>query len=394
MKSIKGVSFYNSRVIVRCDFNVPKVRLSSGKTIVDPFKIESCLKTVNYLKNSGAKIILISHFGRPLEKRRRARRKNYSLIFLKETIEKVFGQKIIFSEKIFGKALQMKIKKMKPGQIILLENLRFKKGEEENSKAFAQKLAALADSYVNEAFSVCHRQHASIVSLPKLLPSFAGIQLQEEIEALSKILKRPKKPLVVVVGGSKTYSKLKMVKPLLKTSAHILFGGKISRDILTVKGISIGPAWPDEKSRNIIEKIDITNPKIHLPVDVVVSPNAAGNLYVRETAPGSVRKEEDIFDIGEETIKTFSKIIRIGRTIFWCGPLGFFENKKFSKGTEKIAKAIAGCGNAFKVAGGGSTISAIRSFGLADKYSFLSAGGGAMLAFLSGEKLPGIEALE
>jgi len=391
MKSIKGITFYNTRVFVRCDFNVPVIRSKMGEIIVDDFKISRALPTIDYLRKSGAKIILASHLGRPQEVKKKQRKKFYSLKPVKKTLEKLLKEEIIFSKEIVGRKVEKKIAKMKPGQIILLENLRFDKREEENNPIFAQELAKMADSYVNDAFSVCHRMHASVVELPKLLPHFIGLGLEEEINVLSSIYNEPKRPLTVIIGGAKIESKMKVVERFIDFADFILFGGKLVANILRVKGISVGLPWPEENIAKIIKKIELTDPKIRLPIDVLVSPDSSGNIYVRESAPGSVRKGEDIFDIGPETIKTFSKIIKSSRTIFWSGPLGFFENRKFSRGTTEIAKAIASCQKPFKIAGGGETAAAIRKLGLLDEFSFVSTGGGAMLAFLAGEKLPGLE---
>ncbi len=389
MKSIKDVNFYNSRVFVRCDFNVP---IEQGK-ILDDFKIQSSLETINYLRKSGAKIILASHLGKPQQVKRK-KQKVFSLEPVKKKLEELLDEKIIFSKKIVGRGLKMKIRRMKNGQIILLENLRFDKREEKNDETFARQLADLADSYIGEAFAVCHRKSASMIGLPKLLPHFLGFQMVKEIEALSKISKRPVRPLCVIIGGIKIESKIKTMEKFLKIADHLLLGGKIANIILAVKGISIGKVWPGEKIVKVIEKIKLTDPKIHLPVDVLVSPDKKGDAYIRESAPGSVRTEEENFDIGSETIETFSEIIKSSKTIFWSGPLGFFENDKFSQGTREIAEAIGKRKSAFRVAGGSETVAAIRKFGLIDNFSFISTGGGAMLAFLSGEEMPGLEALK
>jgi len=386
LKTLRDYNFKNKRVFVRCDFNVP---LEKGK-VSDDFRIQKNLPTIEYLKNQGARIILASHLGRPQEK---GGSKNYSLKPVKERLEELLKEKIIFSKKVVGWRARRKVNKLKNGEILLLENLRFEKGEESNDESFAKKLAELADCYVMEAFSVSHRNHASVSLLPKLLPSFAGFLFEKEIEVLSKIVHSPERPLVVIIGGAKIESKIKAIDKFLKIADHILFGGKVADFILRVKGISVGKPWPQYHAVSIIEKMDLTNPKIHLPVDVIASPDASGSVYTRETGVGSVRKDEDVFDIGKETVSTFSEIIKEAGTIFWSGPFGVFENEKFSEGTKKIGEAIGENKKAFKVVGGGDTIRALRKFNLLDKFSFVSTGGGAMLSFLAGEKLPGIEAL-
>ncbi len=391
MKSLKDFNFKEKKVFLRCDFNVPieKNRVS------DDFKIQKTLETIKYLKKAGAKIILATHLGRPQEIKSKQKRLNqYSLKPIKEKLEELLKEKIKFPGEVLGRRVRKEIENLRKGEILLLENLRFEKGEEENDENFAKSLAELADCYVSEAFGVSHRNHASIVSLPPLLPHFAGFDLEKEIDVLSQISQKPKRPLCVIIGGVKIDSKIKVINKFLQFADHILFGGRVANTILTVKGICIGRPWPAENVRKIIDKINLTDPKVHLPVDVLASPDESGEIYIRDTGPGNVRKEEKLLDIGRETILEFSEIIRNSNTIFWSGPLGYFENKKFARGTEEIAKAIGKKGKALRVVGGGDTISALRNFNLLEYFSFVSTGGSAMLEFLAGEKLPGIEALE
>ncbi len=390
MNSLKNSNLQAKRVLVRCDFNVP---IKNGK-VLDDFKIQRTLETISFLKKAGAKIILTSHLGSPLKtERKKQRLKEFSLKPVQKKLQDLLKEKIRFSKRCIKRKAKKEIKRLKNGQILILENLRFEKGEKENNEKFAKELAKLGDVYINEAFSTCHRNHASIVFLPKLLPHFVGLNFEKEIEVLSRISQNPKHPLVVIIGGIKIASKIGVIKKFLEVCDHLLLGGKIVNNILTVKGISIGKPWPEEKVVEIIKKINLTDPKVHLPIDVLVSPDISGEVYVRNTGPGSVRKDEGIFDIGIETINTFSEIIKQAQTIFWSGPLGVFENEKFEKGTQEIAKIIGESKDAFTVAGGGDTVRALKKFNLLDNFSFVSTGGSAMLAFLTGEKLPGIEAL-
>ena len=391
MNSLKDFNFQGKRTLVRCDFNVP---IAKGK-VLDDFKIQRVLGTLTYLKKAGAKIILLSHLGRPNQnKKAKIKNKKYSLEPVASKLEELLKDKVRFSRKCVGGKVKRQVKKLKPGEILLLENLRFEKGEEENDEEFAKALAMLGDVYVAEAFAVCHRNHASVATLPKLLPHFAGFEFEKEIEVLSQISQNPERPLVVIIGGVKIASKIKVIEKFLKISDHLLFGGQIANIILRVKGICLGKPWPEEEVTKVIEKLNLTDTKIHLPVDVVVSPDETGEIYIRQAAPGSVRKDEGIFDIGKETIQTFSGIIKTAGTLFWSGPLGMYENEKFSKGTEEIGRAIARAHSAFRVVGGGDTVAAVRKFNLLDKFSYVSTGGSVMLAFLAGEKLPGIEALK
>jgi len=391
LRAITDYNFYNKRVLLRCDFNVP---IEDGK-IVEDFKIQNALFTIKYLKTSGAKIIILSHFGNPWEcKNKRKRQNKYTLKPAHKRLQELLREDIFFLKNATGITTKRKVKKMKSGDIVMLENLRFYKEEEQNDQLFAEKLAELGDVYVGEHFSVCHRANASIVALPKMMPRFAGHNLLKEIEMLSMIFNHPAKPLVTIIGGAKIPSKIKVGASLLKSTDYLLFGGKIANTILTVQGISIGKPFPEESVVQMAMRFDLTNPKIYLPVDVIASSDPEGKELTRETAPGSVRIDEDIFDIGPETIYTFSEIIKNAGTIFWAGPLGLYQTEKFLSGTKEIANAIANSKATLKIVGGGETVAAIRLLGLEEKFNFISAGGGAMLAFLAREKMPGIEALK
>jgi len=360
MKTIKDLDIKNKRVLVRCDFNVP---LDERGRIEDDFRIKQALPTLQYLIKNKAKLILMSHL---------AGGKSLDVVWqrLKEYL------------------------KTKAEGITFLENLRINKGEEENNDNFAKELAKLADVYVNDAFSVCHRNHASIVGVPKFLLSGAGLLLEKEVKILSRVLENPWRPLVVVIGGVKIESKIKAIKNLLDKADHLLIGGKIAELILIVKGICVGRPWPEEKAVKEIEKLDLASTKLHLPIDSLISPDETGKVYIRESGPAKVRKDEKLLDIGPETIQMFSKIIKDAKMIVWAGPLGYFEVPKFEKGTKEIGEKIARNHRAFKIAGGGDTIFALSKFGLRDKFDHISTGGGAMLEFLSGKILPGLEALK
>jgi len=385
MKSLSDFNFRNKRVIVRCDFNVS---IKDGKVFGD-FRIKEVIPTINHLTENEAKVILMSHLGQPKEKE-----SNYSLKPVVLKLEELLGKNVKFLNDCQGSKVGREIKKMKVGQIVLLENLRFYPGEEQNDLKFAQALAKLGDIYISEAFSVSHRNHASIATLPKLMPSGIGFLFGREIMALAKIKENPARPLVVIIGGIKISSKIKVIERFLSKANHLLLGGKIANIILRVKGICLGKPWPEEDVIKIIEKLKLTDTKIHLPIDVIVSPNESGEVYIRETGPGNVRKEEGIFDIGPETVQTFKRIIEEGKTIIWSGALGMAENEKFRQGTKSIAEAIARNHQAFKVAGGGDTTKLLNQFGLSEKFSYISTGGGAMLNYLVGEKMPGIKALK
>ncbi len=380
MKTLRDFNYSKKAVLVRCDFNVP---LSEEGEVLDIFRIKAVLPTIHALSEAGAKVILLSHL--------EVKEKVASLKIIKPKLEELLGKKIKFFSDCIGPEVKSGIERMRAGEIVLLENLRFYKGEKDCQPQFAKELASLGDFYVNEAFSCCHRSHASIVLLPKYLPSAAGFQLEKEIKVLSKILENPARPLVAIIGGIKIETKIKTILKFLEWADHLLLGSKMGEAILAHKMILLGRKVYEEK---LIDQIELTNPKLHLPIDGLISLKDRREPYFRIGGIGTLKKEEEIFDIGPETTKIFTQLIKEAKTIFWSGPMGMFEEKEFEKGTRELAEAIVRNHSAFKVAGGGDTISAINKFGLAEGFDFLSTGGGAMLHFLSGEKLPGIEALE
>jgi len=345
MNQLKNINLKNKKVLVRCDFDVPLEK----DRIVNDFRIRKAIPTIKYLKNQGAEVIVMGHIGRP-------RNRELKIAPVRKRLKEILGF-----------------------EIEVLENLRFNKGEENNSDEFARELAGLADIYVNDAFAVCHRAHASVVGITKYLPSYPGLALESEIKALSLDTDK----LVAVVGGSKVETKIKVIERFLKKADHVLIGGKIANAILAVKGMAPKSYLPKDVEE--VKKINLTSIKLHLPVDVIAT-NA------RESALAKVKEDEQMLDIGPETIKMFSDIIKTAKTIIWAGPLGYFEDPLYVKGTKEVGLAIAKS-KAFKIAGGGDTIAALDKFDLTDKFDHISSGGSAMLAFLSGEELPGLKAL-
>lgn len=387
MKTIKDLNVKNKRVLIRCDFNVP---LDEKGGITDDFRIKQTIPTIEYLIKKGAKIILMSHLDEPEGKVVESLR----LTPIQEKLTEYLDLSIIKAPDCIGKEIEKQTLKMKEGEILLLENLRFHKGEKGNDVNFSKELSELGDIYVNDAFGVSHRAHASITGVPKHLPSAAGLLLEKEVKILSKVLEKPWRPLAVVIGGAKILSKIKVIKRFLGEADHLLIGGKIANAILAVKGICVGRSWPEEDAVKEIKKFNLTSTKLHLPVDSIASPDETGQFYVRESAPAKVRKDEMLLDIGPETIRMFSKIIKDAKMIVWSGPLGYFEEPLFEKGTKEIAEKIARNHQAFTIAGGGDTDFALSKFGLREKFDHVSTGGGAMLEFLSGEELPGLKVLE
>jgi len=346
MKSIKDFNVKDKKVLVRCDFNVP---LDVAGGILDDFRILAALLTIKYLIEKKAKVILMSHldpedtlFVNP----------KFSLQPVAEKLSELLGVEVAITDDCIGQDAEKKVSELKGGQVLLLENVRFHMGESQNSDEFAKNLSALGEIYINEAFSVCHRAHASIIGVPKYLPHGAGLLLEKEIENLSKILKNPKRPLVAVIGGKKAGTKAKFIENISEIADAVLVGGLIKKEI-------------EE------EKITFENPK------KIISP--VNDLQA--------------LDIDEKTIEIFKEKILKAKTIIWNGPFGRFEDEKFKNGTLQIAKAIVES-NAFSVVGGGETVEFLKKEGMIDQFSHVSTGGGAMLDYLSGEELPGLKALD
>ena len=386
IKTLKDFNFKNKRVLLRCDFNVP---LSKEGLVLDDFRIKKTIPTIEYLIKEGAKIIIMTHLGDPQGKIV----DSLKLDPIYKKLKEYFTASVFKTKDCIGKEVEIIVSQMRGGDILLLENVRFHKEEEANDEKFAKELAQFGDIYINDAFGVSHRKHVTIALLPKYLPSGMGFLLESEIKILSKVLNDPWKPLVTIIGGAKISSKVKVIKKFLEISDHILVGGDIANSILIGKGILLGKPLLEKGTTKEISNIALTA-KIHLPVDGKITLKDEKENAVREGAIGTARKEELVLDIGSETIKIFKQIIKEAKMIVWAGPLGFSEDKRFEEGTKEIAKEITRNHSAFKIAGGGDTILAINKFGLLDKFDHISTGGGAMLDFLAGEKLPGIVAID
>ncbi|PIS39425.1 MAG: phosphoglycerate kinase [Candidatus Nealsonbacteria bacterium CG08_land_8_20_14_0_20_38_20] len=386
IKTIRDFDVSQKKVLVRCDFNAD---LDEKGGILDGYKIERTLPTINYLLERKAKIILMSHLGRPNGEPR----EKTSLKPIVKKLEEYLKKPVKLIPYCIGPKVEKAVKAMKPGEVILLENLRFHKEEEKNDLNFAKKLSEYGEIYICDAFAVSHRAHASLVGIPKFLPSGMGLLVESELNTLSQALGKKLPPLLTIIGGVKIETKIKLIEKLLKDSDHLILGGRIAYDILAGKGLCPSGNLPEEKTQKLIEKIDITNPRIHLPVDGVIILKNDGGGYLRCASLGQLRKEEAVLDIGPETIKVFSEIIKLARTVIWNGPLGKFEDERFAKGSLAVADAIIRS-KAFSIVGGGDTSTFLRKYNLLKEFDFVSTGGGAMLAFLEGEKLPGIEALK
>ena len=385
MKFIRDINVINKRVLVRVDFNVD---LGEKGEIINDFRIRAILPTIKYLVEKRAKIILMSHLGNPGG----TEDKSLSLAPVRDCLQNLLKQPVILANSCIGGEVEEIAQKLEPGEILLLENLRFYKEEKDNDENFAKELAKLGDIYVNDAFAVSHRKHASLVAITKFLPSYAGLLLEKEINVLGKTMNAPEHPLVAIIGGAKIKTKLKLVKSFLNVADDIILGGALANTVLHAKGIAIGKSIIDEEMVEEVKNLEITNTKIHIPVDAIVSIDKNGEAPAREAPVGKTAENEFILDIGPETENLFTEVIKNAKTIIWNGPMGLFEKDKFVHGTESITRAVSDC-RCYSIVGGGETVCYINKLGLAEKFSHISTGGGAMLKFLAGEKLPGLEAL-
>ena len=371
MRSIKQIKNLKGKsVLLRVDFNVP---IKDGK-VEDDFRIIKALPTIKFLQKNGAKIILITHLGKGGE----------TLLPVAKILNKFV--KIKFVNEVVGVKVNKAVREMKNSEIILLQNLRNDKGEQKCDKSFADKLAKLASVYINESFAVDHREDASIVLLPKLLPCYAGLQLEQEVKNLSHAFKNPKHPFLFILGGAKFSTKIPLIKKYLKLADYIFVGGALSDDFLKSKGFEIGQSLVDKTDYGISEIIN--NKKLIFPDDVVVK---KGNKFINKKV-NNIEKDETIIDIGNESVKKIELLIKKSKFILWNGPLGKYEDGG-AKATKKILKSVANS-KAESIIGGGDTVALISKMKMDKKFSFVSTGGGATLDFLVNGTLPGIKALQ
>ncbi|MBI3685251.1 phosphoglycerate kinase [Candidatus Azambacteria bacterium] len=389
LRTVDKTEVKNKKVLVRVDFNVA---MENG-AIKDDFRIQRVVPTLRQLLTKRAKVILMTHFGRPQEARTEKERRGLGLKKVAQRLEKDIGHKVHFVSECVGERAQRAASALKSGEILLLENLRFHQEEERNDEVFASKLAALADIYVNEAFSVSHRAHASVSAITRFLPSYAGPEFAREARILHHAYMKPKMPLVMVMGGAKVETKAKLIKRFFNKADNILLGGIIANAVLQIQGIAIGRSKLDFSTTQKLKGLDWMSTKLHLPVDVVVAKEISESAWVKTVAVGNVKDDEIILDIGVDTVKLFSKIAATAGTIIWNGPLGYSELAPFAVGTTEFAKAVA-VSKAFKIVGGGESVSILDKLHLSHTIDFISTGGGAMLEFLAGDPMPGIEALK
>ena len=392
LKELKKENLKNKKVMVRVDFNVP---LDENLKVSDDTRIIKALDTLKFLLSSDCTLILMSHLGRP-------KGKVVDKMRLKpvgEYLATLLNRKVVTLDDCVGDEVKNAVSTSKPGDIFLLENLRFHEEEEKNDINFAKKLASIADIYVNDAFGAAHRAHASTVGVTRYLPSYAGFLMEKEVLFLSKLLTSPEKPFVSIIGGAKVSGKIEILERLVKVCDVLLIGGGMAYTFLAARGYNVGRSILEKDLIDYVKKIEKEakkeNTEIVVPVDSIVTKEFKEDAKFLDLPIDKIESDMIGMDIGESTVKIFEQKIDNAKTIFWNGPLGVFEMERFSRGTNQIAQKIANLGNSvFSVVGGGDSIAAINKIGLADRISHISTGGGASLEYLGGKILPGLVALE
>ena len=387
-KSVRDVEVAGKKVFVRVDFNVP---LENG-AITDDTRIRETLPTVKYLIEKGAKIILASHLGRPKGEVVDSLR----LTPVAARLSELLGKPVAKANEVVGASVQAQVDELKDGEVLLLENVRFEKGEEANDEALAKAFASLADLYVNDAFGAAHRAHASTEGIAHHVPAVAGLLMEKELDVLGKALNNPERPFTAIVGGSKVKDKIDVINKMIEIADNIIIGGGLSYTFLKAQGKEIGQSLLDnsklEQSLGFIEKAKQLGKNFYLPVDIVVADGFSAEANTKIVDTDGIPADWEGIDIGPKTREIYADVIKSSKLVVWNGPMGVFEIEPFSHGTRAVAQACADT-DAYTVIGGGDSAAAAEKFHLADKMNHISTGGGASLEFMEGKALPGVVAL-
>lgn len=389
-KTIKDYNLYNKRVIIRVDFNVP---IKDG-VILDDNRIIASLDTIKYAMNNGAKVILLSHLGRIKTEADLALN---NLEIVAKRLEEVLNHKVIFIPETRGKKLDKAVKKLKVGDVLLVQNTRYEdlgnKLESSNDFTLASYWASLGDIYINDAFGTSHRAHASNVGIASILPNGIGFLIEKELTVLYKAIKNPNRPFTVILGGAKVNDKIGVIENLVKIADYILIGGGMAYTFLDSKGYNVGKSLVDKENIDFCKKIlDNYSNKIILPVDNVVAKEISSLAHTNIVSSTSIGSDDIALDIGPETVKLFGKYLNQSKTVIWNGPVGYSEIKKFENGTKSLCDILSKI-NGTTIIGGGDTASSVINLGYKDKFSHISTGGGATLELLEGKDLPGISVI-
>lgn len=388
--TINDIDVYDKKVLVRVDFNVPVI---NGR-ITDDNRIIEALPTINYLLEKGASVILMSHLGRPEGKVE----PKYSLSVVAKRLKELLpNNKVVMAKDVVGEDAKKKAEKLKMGEVLLLENLRFDAREEENDKDFCKELASMAEVYVNDAFGTAHRKHASTYGVAKLLPNAIGFLIEKELNIICGAIENPKRPFVGILGGAKVKDKIGIIDSLLNTVDTLIIGGGMAYTFLSVKGYKIGNSLFDktnvEEAKRLMAKAEEKGVNFLLPVDFIETPDFNDTINYRPTKDENISDGYEGVDIGKKSIKLFSKAIKKAKTVIWNGPLGVFEKKDFAVGTYAIAKKLTKV-KGTTIIGGGDSASAVINMGLAPKMTHISTGGGASLKLFEGKILPGVDVID
>lgn len=398
---LKQLDLNGKKVLIRVDFNVP---LDKAYNITDDTRIRAALPTLNYILDKGASIILMSHLGRPekLKADGTVDVEKFTLRHIVNYLSELLGRPVKFSEDIVGEQAQELAANLKPGEVLLLENTRFDKGESKGSEELAKKMAALGDVYVNDAFGTAHRAHASTTTVAQFFDDnhrAFGFLMQQEVENANRVLNNPERPLTAIIGGAKVSDKILLLERLIDFVDNLLIGGAMAYTFMKARGGETGKSLVEEDKVDLAEKL-VAKAKekgvtLLLPEDSVIATDFSNDAQ-RDTAPSDAIPAGWMgLDIGEKARAKFSEIIKNSKTILWNGPMGVFEMENFAKGTKTIAEAVAKAtaNGSFSLVGGGDSVAAVNQMGLADEVSYVSTGGGAMLEFLEGKELPGVKAI-
>lgn len=394
MKTLADINFADKKALIRVDFNVP---LDENFKVTDTTRIEAAKPTIDKILKDGGSVILMSHLGRP-----KGVEEKYSLKHIVDTASKILGVEVKFVADSIGSEVEQAAKDLKPGEVLLLENLRFYKEEEAGDEDFAKKLASLGDVYVNDAFGTAHRAHASTTIIANYFPEnkVFGELLAKEIDSLNKVLRNSEKPVTAVLGGSKVSSKITVIENILDKVDHLIIGGGMTFTFIKAQGGKIGDSiCEDDKldlALEILAKAKEKNVQIHIPVDVIAADDFKNDANTQVVDVTAIPDGWQGLDAGPKSLENFKKVILESKTILWNGPLGVFEMENFAKGTIELGNFIAEATDkgAFSLVGGGDSVAAVKQFGLESKMSYVSTGGGAMLEMLEGKTLPGIAAIQ
>ncbi|MCY7768804.1 phosphoglycerate kinase [Bacillus haynesii] len=388
-KSVKDIDVKGRVVFCRVDFNVP---MKDGK-VTDDTRIRAALPTIQYLTEQGAKVLLASHLGRPkgqvLEELR--------LTPVAARLGELIGKEVKKADEAYGDAVKAQISEMKDGDILVLENVRFYPGEEKNDPELSKAFADLADVYVNDAFGAAHRAHASTAGIAEHLPAVAGFLMEKELEVLGKALSNPERPFTAIIGGAKVKDKIGVIESLLEKVDNLIIGGGLAYTFVKALGHEVGKSLLEEDkidlAKSFMDRAKEKGVNFYMPTDVLVADDFSNDANTKVVPVSEIPSDWEALDIGEETRQTYADVIKNSKLVVWNGPMGVFELDAFAKGTKAVAEALAEAKDTYSVIGGGDSAAAVEKFGLADKMSHISTGGGASLEFMEGKELPGVKAL-